>query len=160
MWNQIHTLSIKSSSPLDKFKIKNMKNPQPNQIQHHKLGGELRFLFTKTLDSDDVLGLTLIGDSKNYLQGLPKPLLDEITTRGLGLDIEVCTSNMTHWLTIYHERASNNFKLKKTNNWVDLLTRSGIKIGEKIDCWALYNAEKDPNGILRLLIEKVSDFFL
>jgi hypothetical protein len=50
--------------------------------------------------------------------------------------------------------------LKKTNNWVDLLTRSGIKIGEKIDCWALYNAEKDPNGILRLLIEKVSDFIL
>lgn len=67
---------------------------------------------------------------------------------------------MTHWLTIYHERASNNFKLKKTNNWVDLLTRSGIKIGEKIDCWALYNAEKDPNGILRLLIEKVSENFV
>jgi hypothetical protein len=81
-----------------------MKNPQPNQIQHHKLGGELRFLFTKTLDSDDVLGLTLIRDSKGYLQSLPKPLLDEITTIGLGLDIEVCTPNITHWLTIYYER--------------------------------------------------------
>ena len=137
-----------------------MKNPQPNQIQHHKLGGELRFLFTKTLDSDDVLGLTVIGDSNNYLQGLPKPLLDEITTRGLGLDIEVCTPNMTHCLIIYHERASNSSKLKKTNNWVDLLTKSRIKIGEKIACWALYNAEQGPNGILRLLIEKVSATFL
>lgn len=85
-----------------------MATPQPNQIQqYYPVGGELKYLFTKTMTQDDMLGLgALVGDSKSFLTSLPKPMLDEIGIRGL-LD-----------------RA--NFRLEKIA-WAEFLVKSDFK---------------------------------
>jgi hypothetical protein len=132
-----------------------MATPQPNQIQHYPIGGELEHLFTRTMTQDDMLGLVLVGDSKSFLTTLPKPMLDEIGIKGLEIEIYTPPRNKI-WVAIYYDRAVKNFRLEKIA-WAEVLVKSDFKVGDKIACWSLYHADLGPNGILALLIEKVTN---
>ncbi|KAG5244831.1 protein ALWAYS EARLY [Salix suchowensis] len=129
-----------------------MDAPLPNQIQHHPIGGEMKHLFTKNMTQDDMLGLALVGDSKNFLTSLPKPMLGEISIKGL--EIEIYTPGNKIWVTIYYDRTIKIFRLEKIA-WAEVFVKSDFKSGDKIACWSLYHADLGPNGILALLIEKV-----
>ncbi|KAJ6775521.1 PROTEIN ALWAYS EARLY 1-RELATED [Salix purpurea] len=129
-----------------------MDAPLPNQIQHHPIGGEMKHLFTKNMTQDDMLSLVLVGDSKNFLTSLPKPMLDEISIKGL--EIEIYTPRNKIWATIYYDRTIKIFRLEKIA-WAEVFVKSDFKVGDKIACWSLYHADLGPNGILALLIEKV-----
>jgi hypothetical protein len=107
------------------------------------------------MTQDDMLGLVLVGDSKSFLTTLPKPMLDEIGIKGLEIEIYTPPRNKI-WVAIYYDRAVKNFRLEKIA-WAEVLVKSDFKVGDKIACWSLYHADLGPNGILALLIEKVTN---
>jgi hypothetical protein len=41
--------------------------------------------------------------------------------------------------------------------WAEVLVKSDFKVGDKIAWWSLHHADLGPNGILALLIEKVTN---
>ncbi|KAJ4830597.1 hypothetical protein Tsubulata_028641 [Turnera subulata] len=132
-----------------------MENPpQPKQVQHYPVGGEIQYLFTKTLSQEDMLGLVIIGDTKKHFKGLSDELLLEVARKGL--EIEIYTPNHTNWVTMNFERANKSFKLEKIG-WLQVTIKSGFHVDDKISCWSLYHSEVGPSGILSLIIEKGSD---
>jgi len=82
-------------------------------------------------------------------------MLDEIGIRGLEIEIYTPPSNKI-WVTIYYDRAIKNFRLEKIA-WAEVLVKSDFKVGDKIAWWSLHHADLGPNGILALLIEKVTN---
>ncbi|KAG5232463.1 protein ALWAYS EARLY [Salix suchowensis] len=118
---------------------------RPPPLDHE----ELKHLFTKTLVQDDMaVGLALVGDSYDYLASLPRPIYNEMVTKGLQIRMYPPNQRM---VTICHGSGDKSFKLLK-NDWAAIVKESGFEVGDKIACWACCH---DLGGNFSLLIEKV-----
>nr|TKS04330.1 hypothetical protein D5086_0000145310 [Populus alba] len=109
---------------------------------------ELKHLFTKTLVPDDMVDLTLVGDSYAYLTSLPTPACDEMATKGLQVRMHPPSQRM---VTVYYESRDKSFRLLR-NDWAAIVKESGFEAGDKIACWACCHGL---GGDFSLLIEKV-----
>ncbi|CAK7340695.1 unnamed protein product [Dovyalis caffra] len=118
------------------------------EIQSLSTDEELKHLFTKTLIQDDMLDLTFVGDSIDYLANLPTPIYNEIITKGLQIRMHPPNQRL---VTIYYDNKSKSFKLQK-NDWLAIVKESGLEVGDRIACWACCH---DLGGNFSLLIEKV-----
>ena len=124
------------------------------ELRPPPLDEELKHLFTKTLVQDDmVVGLALVGDSYDYLASLPRPIYNEMVTKGLQVRMYPPNQRM---VTICHESGDMSFKLLK-NDWAAIVKESGFEVGDKIACWACCH---DLGGNFSLLIEKVITLIL
>jgi hypothetical protein len=109
---------------------------------------ELKHLFTKTLVPDDMVDLTLVGDSYAYLTSLPTPVCDEMATKGLQVRMHPPSQRL---VTVYYESKDKSFRLLR-NDWAAIVKESGFAAGDKIACWACCHGL---GGDFSLLIEKV-----